>query len=445
MPFSASVSRTDARRLRPTRASAPPVWDHDPEGDAFIPPDELPAELWPLPPRDVFRLRDASSTLVRRGRHAPARDGSESPEVRRLRVRLAQIEPTLDDTRRDARLADRARRTAEAERDRLLELVDVLERAARDRRELEARDHRALAEANETVSASRSRLMRVERHRDALLRDLAIAADETRAARCSASRHEQETRDERAFAAARVKRTIDAATSTVTFEDLERRRFAREEGKYQEGYEKGVREGIRVSRADISARERTAQAAVEAASTRARDAENATARISATVNRWRVAAETSRRREIFARAEKETVERNLTREAEDARAALEAAEARESVFRARLETSVLTQTRATVPTRVSTTSDDPSAARTRSRPRSRNRAEGETEAEPSSRFDVSIRSSGEAGAEAGDDPDRGTTGDRKKEDTREPLKNDEWLPEIRPPPRMLRCDASIDS
>ena len=94
MPFSASARNDAPRPPRPARAFVD-VWDHDAEGDAFVPPPPatLPASLRPKPSHDAWLLHElgaqkthaAGPGLVHRGRHAPARDGSESPELRRAR------------------------------------------------------------------------------------------------------------------------------------------------------------------------------------------------------------------------------------------------------------------------------------------------------------------------------------------------------------------------
>ena len=108
---------------------------------------------------------------MRRGRHAPARDGSESPDVRRLRVRLAQLEPVLDDARRDARLADRARRTAEAERDRARATLAAERRDASEAIE-RARAASETARAETKTAREETRAFRDER--DALRESAAV-------------------------------------------------------------------------------------------------------------------------------------------------------------------------------------------------------------------------------------------------------------------------------
>lgn len=240
MPFSASA-RNDAPRLpRPARAFVD-VWDHDAEGDAFVPPPPatLPASLRPKPSHDAWLLHElgaqkthaAGPGLVRRGRHAPARDGSESPELRRARVRLAQLEPVLDDARRDARLADRARRTAEAERDRANAALEEMREEASLMRRCADEQRAALCDARREKDAARRRMCALEKELDDATRKLAAAVDETEKCRVHARKHE-ETADARLRDLTRSRAALLKAT------DVKKKKRRRDEHD-------GVRGGVR--------------------------------------------------------------------------------------------------------------------------------------------------------------------------------------------------------
>lgn len=350
MPFWASASsRSDAPRdPRPARGSVA-VWDHDPEGDAFVPPppDTLPASLRPPRSNDAWLL-DAGSCagLVRRGRHAPARDGSESPDVRRLRVRLAQLEPVLDDARRDARLADRARRTAEAERD---QARAALAAARRDASEAIEEARAAFAEteaAREETKTAREETRAFRDERDALKRSAAVFEAE-------AIRREKETEAALAEMERRLRErereVVDAGTETASdsFGDGrsdEERVAAEIRSATRDAYEAGSRDGERRGReATLEALEASAaarllaEAARDAAHARAADAEARVATLAARLERARANEAAERKRAAAAEARRNEHETLSRLKASDAADALAAAETREGVFRARLE------------------------------------------------------------------------------------------------------------
>ena len=355
MPFSASASsRSDAQRdPRPARAFA--VWDHDPENDAFVPPpfETLPASLRPPRSNDAWLLdapgapTAAGPGLVRRGRHAPARDGSESPEMRRLRVRLAQLEPVLDDARRDARLADRARRTAEAERDRARATLAAERRDASEAIEREAKRSET-ARAETKTAREETRAFRDER-------------DATRERYDTAIRREKETETKLAVMERRLRereddvsrKRVDVGTETRdSFGDAEgnaeaqkaqkaHRRDERLRSATRDAYEAGSRDGERRGReATLEASNATkllAEAAQDAAHARAADAEARVATLEVRLERARAKAAAERKRAAAAETRRNEHEALCRLKVSAAADALAAAETREGVFRVRLE------------------------------------------------------------------------------------------------------------
>ena len=355
MPFSASASsRSDAQRdPRPARAFA--VWDHDPENDAFVPPpfETLPASLRPPRSNDAWLLdapgapTAAGPGLVRRGRHAPARDGSESPEMRRLRVRLAQLEPVLDDARRDARLADRARRTAEAERDRARATLAAERRDASEAIEREAKRSET-ARAETKTAREETRAFRDER-------------DATRERYDTAIRREKETETKIAVMERRLRereddvsrKRVDVGTETRdSFGDAEgnaeaqkaqkaHRRDERLRSATRDAYEAGSRDGERRGReATLEASNATkllAEAARDAAHARAADAEARVATLAVSLERARAKAAAERKRAAAAETRRDEHEALCRLKVSAAADALAAAETREGVFRMRLE------------------------------------------------------------------------------------------------------------
>ena len=358
MPFSANAwSRIDTpRRARPARALG--EWDHDSEGDVFVPPppDALPASLRPSRSNDAWLLHapGASSAagpgLVRRGRHAPARDGSESSDVHRLRVRLAQLEPVLDDARRDARLAARAQRTAAAERDRTRATLAATRRDASETIERARSESEAAREATKTATRASSAL---RRERDALVQKLALAEAETKRAadalrvahreKAAGERRREEARATSAAEEAKKKPTArDAATRTrapeIAFAEL---LASTKEDAYRAGFRDGEQRGRDETREAFVEERRLAEAARDAAHARASDAEARVARLAARLDSAREAAAAERRRAAAAAKKKDANEAASRAKASAAAEALAAAETREGVFRARLEAMAL--------------------------------------------------------------------------------------------------------
>ena len=355
MPFSASASsRSDAQRdPRPARAFA--VWDHDPENDAFVPPpfETLPASLRPPRSNDAWLLDTpgaptaAGPGLVRRGRHAPARDGSESPEMRRLRVRLAQLEPVLDDARRDARLADRARRTAEAERDRARATLAAERRDASEAIEREAKRSET-ARAETKTAREETRAFRDERDATRERYDTAIRREkETEAKIAVMDRRLREREDDV------LRKRVDVGTETRDlFGDAEvnaeaqkaqkaHRRDERLRSATRDAYEAGSRDGERRGReATLEASNATkllAEAAQDAAHARAADAEARVATLAVRLERARAKAAAERKRAAAAETRRNEHEAGCRLKVSAAADALAAAETREGVFRMRLE------------------------------------------------------------------------------------------------------------
>ena len=467
MPFWASASsRSDAPRdPRPARAFA--VWDHDPEGDAFVPPppDTLPASLRPPRSNDAWLL-DAGSCagLVRRGRHAPARDGSESPDVRRLRVRLAQLEPVLDDARRDARLADRARRTAEAERDRARAALAAARRDASEAiEEARAADLRTEAARVETKTArEETRAFRDER--DALKRSAAVFEAE-------AIRREKETEAALAEMERRLRErereVVDAGTETASdsFGDAsdEERVAAEIRSATRDAYEAGSRDGERRGREatlEASAAARLlAEAARDAAHARAADAEARVATLAARLERARANEAAERKRAAAAEARRNEHETLSRLKASAAADALAAAETREGVFRARLEalarnpplvangTEPRTEREPTGPP-VGSFFCDARRAPAKTSPEDQKKkpssfassfARVETRAKTVSLKKGNPAPFAKKRAAFGDDHLSSDGRDENARSLREEKRGElpDWLPEVRPPPRML--------
>jgi len=473
MPFWASASsRSDAPRdPRPARAFA--VWDHDPEGDAFVPPppDTLPASLRPPRSNDAWLL-DAGSCagLVRRGRHAPARDGSESPDVRRLRVRLAQLEPVLDDARRDARLADRARRTAEAERDQARAALAAARRDASEAiEEARAADLRTEAARVETKTArEETRAFRDER--DALKRSAAVFEAE-------AIRREKETEAALAEMERRLRErereVVDAGTETASdsFGDAsdEERVAAEIRSATRDAYEAGSRDGERRGReATLEALEASAaarllaEAARDAAHARAADAEARVATLAARLERARANEAAERKRAAAAEARRNEHETLSRLKASAAADALAAAETREGVFRARLEalarnpplvangTEPRTEREPTGPP-VGSFFCDARRAPAKTSPKEDQKKKPSSFASSFARVEtraktVSLKKGNPAPfakkrAAFGDDHLSSDGRDENARSLREEKQKQgelpDWLPEVRPPPRML--------
>ena len=354
MPFSASASsRSDAQRdPRPARAFA--VWDHDPENDAFVPPPPktLPASLRPPRSNDAWLLdapgapTAAGTGLVRRGRHAPARDGSESPEMRRLRVRLAQLEPVLDDARRDARLADRARRTAEAERDRARATLAAERRDASEAIEREAKRSET-ARAETKTAREETRAFRDERDATRERYDTAIRREKETEAKIAVMERRLREREDGV-----LRKRVDVGTETRdVFGDgrsddeaqkaQKARRDERLRSATRDAYEAGSRDGERRGReATLEASNATkllAEAAQDAAHARAADAEARVATLAVRLERARAKAAAERKRAAAAETRRNEHEALCRLKVSAAVDALAAAETREGVFRMRLE------------------------------------------------------------------------------------------------------------
>ena len=477
MPFWASASsRSDAPRdPRPARAFA--VWDHDPEGDAFVPPppDTLPASLRPPRSNDAWLLDApgapgaAGPGLVRRGRHAPARDGSESPDVRRLRVRLAQLEPVLDDARRDARLADRARRTAEAERDRARA---TLAAARRDASEAIERARAASEAARVETKTAREETRAFRDERDALKQSAAVFEAEAirREKETKATLAEMERRlreREREMSSSRRAR-VDAGTETRdSFGDAsDDERKARSDERWRsatrDAYEAGSRDGERRGREatlEASAAARLlAEAARDAAHARAADAEARVATLAARLERARANEAAERKRAAAAEARRNEHETLSRLKASAAADALAAAETREGVFRARLEALARNALVARNPPRTKPTGppralfSDARRAPAKTSPEDQKKKQKPSSASSFARVETRAKTpQREKGnlfapfakkrAALGDDHLSSDGRDENARSLREEKQKQgelpDWLPEVRPPPRML--------
>ena len=464
MPFSASA-RND-------------VWDHDAEGDAFVPPPPhtLPASLRPNTSHDAWLLHElgaqnthaAGPGLVRRGRHAPARDGSESSDLRRARVRLAQLEPVLDDARRDARLADRARRTAEAERDRANALLETMREETREMRRCADEQRAALRDALSDVAAARRRSCELEKARDEATKKLAAVVDERDELRVHAQKHEETaqkhlrdlTRLRAAFLKATQVTKKDAGTNTAAFSDAFDDVLSE---RYASGFSDGDASRGKATREVLERESELAEAARDAAHARASDAEARVARLAASLERTREAAAAERKRAAAINATRDADAAASKKKALAAEKALCAAETREAVFRARLEAMALalaSRVRETDSRRSDPSNDDQSPfgakeVRVKSRvaPRARDAAferkkrTGRASKPRKSSSALATRSRSQTSspercvfapaATLRSSGDSSAGGCVTNAPVRVSNRHDDWLPEVRPPPRML--------
>ena len=401
---------------------------------------------------------------------APARDGSESPELRRARVRLAQLEPVLDDARRDARLADRARRTAEAERDRANAALEEMREEASLMRRCADEQRAALCDARREKDAARRRMCALEKELDDATRKLAAAVDETEKCRVHARKHEETadarlrdlTRSRAALLKATDVKKKDAETNTTAFAEA----FA---DVLSERYASGVRDGDasreKATRDVLERERRLADASRDAAHARASDAEARVARLAASLERMREAAAAERKRAAAMSATRDADAAASKAKALAAEKALAAAETREAVFRARLEAMALalaSRVRETDFSRSSEPSKEDESpfffgaeVRVESRVKSARRdaafekkkrmGRASKPRTSSSALATRLRSRASsperrvpapaATLRSSLDPSSG--GRDENAPVRGGNRHDDWLPEVRPPPRML--------
>ena len=465
MPFSASA-RND-------------VWDHDAEGDAFVPPPPhtLPASLRPKPSHDAWLLHElgaqnthaAGPGLVRRGRHAPARDGSECPDLRRARVRLKQLEPVLDDARRDARLADRARRTAECERDRANALLETLREETREILRCADEQRLALCDAERDVAAALRKTRELEKARDEATKKVSLVVLETDELKRVHARKQTETADTHlrdldrlraAFLKATQTSKKDAGTNTAAFSDAFDDVLSE---RYASGFSDGDASREKATREVLERERELAEAARDAAHARASDAEARVARLAASLERTREAAAAERKRAAAINATRDADAAASKKKALAAENALRAAETREAVFRARLEAMALalaSRVRETDSRRSEPSNDEESRfgakeVRVKSRvaPRARDAAferkkrTGRASKPRKSSSALATRSRSRASsperrvfapaATLRSSGDSSSGGCETNAPVRGGNRHDDWLPEVRPPPRML--------
>jgi hypothetical protein len=409
---------------------------------------------------------------VRRGRHAPARDGSECPDLRRARVRLAQLEPVLDEARRDARLADRARRTAECERDRANALLETLREETREILRCADEQRLALCDAERDVAAALRKTRELEKARDEATKKVSLVVLETDELRTNARKHEETAqkhlrdltrlRAELAFLkATQMTPKKDAGTNTAAFSDAFHDVLSE---RYASGFSDGDASREKATREVLERERELAEAARDAAHARASDAEARVARLAASLERTREAAAAERKRAAAINATRDADAAASKKKALAAENALRAAETREAVFRARLEAMALalaSRVRETDSTRSEPGKNDDESpfgakeVRVKSRvaPRARDAAferkkrTGRASKPRKSSSALATRSRSQTSsperrvfapaATLRSSGDSSSGGCETNAPVRGGNRHDDWLPEVRPPPRML--------
>lgn len=418
MPLSA-CSRTDTGCDGPARGfHHVSVWDHDPDGDTFIPPPAalLPLELRPPSMRNVVHAtRDASSSLVRRGRHAPALDGSEPPEMRRLRVRVAQLEPAFEDTKRTLRLCDRARRTADAENERLKAHVEALERQQQHDAHLISTLKTVLLKSkkeNETVLRRESQ---ITAQRGALEKRLVISNNETREAIESSNKLQADFEVLRAQMRDAIKTTCDASTSTTdSKKQFQKDQLEKEKQKYAQGFSVGRKEGYNACQSEQHAKQILNDSATQAASTRTSRAENKLVLCMTKMEQCQVKVKEAEQRSRAVKKQSDEKEKKRTEEVVELKSKLRNAETREMVFRTRLEQLTVQTVKHTVSKEVkkAVTKNVTKRVSPMKKPNAKVKKETKTVYARKSFSEV-------------------------VKETRDAPTTDSWLPEIQSPPRLL--------
>ena len=243
-----SLRRREARASRAPRreSSRPHLGRPLPPVIPCRSPDPFPV---PTPTRDVFRAPPNAhpTTVVRRGRHVPARDGTESAELFRLRSRVAVLEPLLDDALRDARLAARRERTALAKLETCASETE--RRWSRRVEEAERRADRADARAESLAARAETAETALEETRAELEETRRIERRDTKRLERHARRFESERATANASAAkaieaaetAREAAARDAAKRATIAEEAERRAIAAEKSRRVGEFRGGVR------------------------------------------------------------------------------------------------------------------------------------------------------------------------------------------------------------
>jgi chromosome segregation ATPase len=391
--------------------------------------------------------------------------------LRRARVRLAQLEPVLDDARRDARLADRARRTAECERDRANALLETLREETREILRCADEQRLALCDAERDVAAARRATFEVEKARDEATKKLSLVVLETDELRTNARKHEETAqkhlrdltrlRAELAFlSATQMTPKKDAGTNTAAFSDAFHDVLSE---RYKSGFCDGDASREKATREVLERERELAEAARDAAHARASDAEARVARLAASLERTREAAAAERKRAAAINATRDADAAASKKKALAAENALRAAETREAVFRARLEAMALalaSRVRETDSRRSEPSNDDASRfgakeVRVKSRvaPRARDAAferkkrTGRASKPRKSSSALATRSRSQTSspgrrvfapaAPLRSSGDSSSGGRETNAPVRGGNRHDDWLPEVRPPPRML--------
>jgi hypothetical protein len=389
--------------------------------------------------------------------------------LRRARVRLAQLEPVLDEARRDARLADRARRTAEAERDRANALLETMREETREILRCAEEQRLALCDAERDVAAALRKTRALEKANDEATKKVSLVVLETDELKRVHARKQTETADTHlrdldrlraAFLSATQTSKKDAGTNTAAFSDAFHDVLSE---RYASGFSDGDASREKATR-DVLERERElAEAARDAAHARASDAEARVARLAASLERTREAAAAERKRAAAINATRDADAAASKKKALAAENALRAAETREAVFRARLEAMALalaSRVRETDSRRSEPSNDDASRfgakeVRVKSRvaPRARDAAferkkrTGRASKPRKSSSALATRSRSQTSspgrrvfapaATLRSSGDSSSGGCETNAPVRGGNRHDDWLPEVRPPPRML--------
>jgi hypothetical protein len=258
--------------------------------------------------------------------------------MRRLRVRVAQLEPTLDQTKRELRLCDRARRTAEAETGRATARVAVLTRAEQHNALIRQQNETVLASARHENADLVRGVARLTAQRDLLTTQLVSVASELRDAKLESEKWKQELAEAVAKAEALVKTSRHVSTSTFFLEEsFAKKQLENEKRAERKGFEKGNSAGYAECCNEFKAKELLDVANASASAGRASSAENQVARLTKKMDAFTAALAEARSREKATKRLLDFTTKKYTEEKEGLLSALFGAETRERVFRDRLE------------------------------------------------------------------------------------------------------------
>jgi chromosome segregation ATPase len=330
----------------------------------------------------------------------------------------------------------------------------------------------ALCDAERDVAAALRKTRELEKARDEATKKVSLVVLETDELRTNARKHEETAqkhlrdltrlRAELAFlSATQMTPKKDAGTNTAAFSDAFHDVLSE---RYASGFSDGDASREKATREVLERERELAEAARDAAHARASDAEARVARLAASLERTREAAAAERKRAAAINATRDADAAASKKKALAAEKALCAAETREAVFRARLEAMALalasrvreTDSRRSEPGK----NDDESPfgakeVRVKSRvaPRARDAAferkkrTGRASKPRKSSSALATRSRSQTSsperrvfapaATLRSSGDSSSGGCETNAPVRGGNRHDDWLPEVRPPPRML--------